>query len=203
MDEKIHSDLDAVRSADRLAQGKAFQDLMAATDRPVDWAYEAWDEVLAGLRDKDNHVRAIAAQHQSTAGGLLPALHAVQDALGHVPDEAVPVLAETFNLSRAEVHGVVTYYHHFRRTPPGRHIVEICRAEACKACGGDELLARAEALLACASHETRADGAVTLQPVYCLGLCASSPALRIDARLHARVTRERLDVLLAPIGVAQ
>lgn len=148
-------------------------------------------------------VRAIAAKHQGMPGGLLPALRAVQDTLGHVPDEAVPVLAETFNLSRAEVHGVVTYYHHFRRTPPGLHVVEICRAEACKACGADDLLARAEALLACASHETRSDGAVTVQPVYCLGLCASSPALRIDDRLHARVTPDRLDTLLAPLGVAQ
>lgn len=148
-------------------------------------------------------VRAIAAEHQGMPGGLMPALHAVQDTLGHVPDEAVPVLAETFNLSRAEVHGVVTYYHHFRRTPPGHHVVEICRAEACKACGADDLLARAEALLGCASHETRADGAVSVQPVYCLGLCASSPALRIDDRLHARVTSDRLATLLAPLGVAQ
>jgi formate dehydrogenase subunit gamma len=147
-------------------------------------------------------VRAIATPHQGTPGGLLPALHAVQDALGHVPPEAVPVLAEIFNLSRAEVHGVVSYYHHFRTRPPGRHIVEICRAEACQACGADELLAQAETLLGCASHQTRADGAVSVQPVYCLGLCASSPALRIDDRLHARVTPQRLQALLAPVGVA-
>jgi formate dehydrogenase subunit gamma len=148
-------------------------------------------------------LRAIAAEHQGMPGGLLPALHAVQNTLGHVPDEAVPLLAEAFNLSRAEVHGVVTYYHHFRRTPPGRHVVEICRAEACQACGSGELLARAEALLGCASHETRADGAVSVQSVYCLGLCASSPALRIDDRLHARVTPDRLDALLAPLGAVQ
>lgn len=147
-------------------------------------------------------VRALVTAHQDTPGGLLPALHAVQDALGHVPDEAVPLLAAAFNLSRAEVHGVLTYYHHFRRTPPGRHVVEVCRAEACQACGADELLAQAESLLGCTNHETRADGAVTLQPVYCLGLCASSPALRIDERLHARVTPQRLQALLAPIGAA-
>ena len=146
-------------------------------------------------------VRALAAAHQDTPGGLLPALHAVQDALGHVPDAAVPVLAETFNISRAEVHGVLTYYHHFRRTPPGRHVVQVCRAEACQACGGDELLARAEQMLGCKSHETRADGAVTLEPVYCLGLCASSPALQIDDRLHARVDAARLERLLATAGV--
>ncbi len=147
-------------------------------------------------------VRDIAARHQDTPGGLLPALHAVQDALGHVPDAAVPVLAEAFNLSRAEVHGVVTYYHHFRREPAGRHVVQVCRAEACQACGADELLAQAESLLGCESHHTRADGAVTLLPVYCLGLCASSPALRIDDRLHARVSAEKLQALLAPIGTA-
>ena len=148
-------------------------------------------------------VNAMAQQHRNMPGGLLPALHAIQDTLGHVPDEAVPTLADAFNLSRAEVHGVVTYYHHFRRTPPGRHVVEICRAEACKACGADALLARAEAQLGCPSHHTRADGQVTVQPVYCLGLCASAPALRIDDRLHARVTPERLDALLALVGVAQ
>jgi formate dehydrogenase subunit gamma len=147
-------------------------------------------------------VRDIAARHHDTPGGLLPALHAVQDALGHVPDAAVPVLAEAFNLSRAEVHGVVTYYHHFRREPAGRHVVEVCRAEACQACGAEDLLAQAESLLGCESHHTRADGAVTLLPVYCLGLCASSPALRIDDRLHARVSAERLQALLAPIGAA-
>ena len=147
-------------------------------------------------------VHTIAAAHQHQPGGLLPALHAVQDTLGHVPDAAVPVLAEAFNLSRAEVHGVVTYYHHFRREPAGRHVVEICRAEACKACGADELAAQAEALLGCAAHATRADGAVTLQPVYCLGLCASSPALRINDRLHARVTPQRLQALLATINAA-
>lgn len=147
-------------------------------------------------------VRSLVAAHQGTPGGLLPALHAVQDALGHVPDEAVPLLAAAFNVSRAEVHGVLTYYHHFRRTPPGRHVVEVCRAEACQACGADALLAQAEALLGCTNHETRTDGAVTLQPVYCLGLCASSPALRIDERLHARVTPQRLQALLAPIGAA-
>ena len=82
-------------------------------------------------------VREIADAHREVPGGLLPALHAVQEALGHVPDEAVPVLAKALNLSRAEVHGVVTYYHHFRRTPPGRHVVQVCRAEACQACGGE------------------------------------------------------------------
>jgi formate dehydrogenase subunit gamma len=145
-------------------------------------------------------VRAIAASHRDAPGGLLPALHAVQQALGHVPGEAVPILASAFNLSRAEVHGVLTYYPHFRRGPPGRHVVQVCRAEACRACGGEELLRLARDLLACEPHATRGDGAVTLEPTYCLGLCASSPAIRIDERVPALDTPERLDALLAPIG---
>jgi len=142
-------------------------------------------------------VRDIAHAHRDVPGGLLPALHAVQDALGHVPDEAVPLLASTFNLSRAEVHGVLTFYAHFRREPAGRTVVQVCRAEACQACGADALLAHAERFLGCASHATRADGAVTLEPVYCLGLCASSPAIAIDGSPHARVTPEKFDRLLA------
>lgn len=148
-------------------------------------------------------VREIANAHRDVPGGLLPALHAVQDALGHVPDAAVPVLAQALNRSRAEVHGVVTYYHHFRSTPPGRTVVQVCRAEACQACGAEELLAHAERTLGCARHETRADGAVTLEPVYCLGLCASSPAVQIGEKLHARVTPEKLDRLLAEVGAAR
>lgn len=135
-------------------------------------------------------VHAIAEAHRDQPGGLLPALHAVQDALGHVPDAAVPVLAAAFQRSRAEVHGVLTYYHHFRRTPPGRHVVQVCRAEACRACGGEAVWAEAQRLLG---------PDVTLEPAYCLGLCAVSPALQVDDRLHARVTPERLPALLAGV----
>ena len=142
-------------------------------------------------------VASLIALHRQQPGGLLPLLHAVQDAIGHVPPDAVPVIAAGFNLSRAEVHGVVSYYHFFRSTVPGRQVVQLCRAEACQACGADTLLAEAEALLGCAIGSTRADGAVTLESVYCLGLCASSPALRIGDRLHARVTPQRLQQLVA------
>lgn len=144
-------------------------------------------------------VQQAAARYQDTPGGLMPALHAVQAALGHVPPAAVPLLAEAFNLSRAEVHGVVSYYHFFRSTPPGRHVVQVCRAEACQACGAEELLSHAEQRLGCAPHGTRADGAVTLEPVYCLGLCASSPAVQINDRLHARVTPAQFDRLVAAL----
>ncbi len=146
---------------------------------------------------------ALIERHRHQPGALLPLLHAVQEALGCVPDDAVPAIAHALNLSRAEVHGVVTYYHFFRRTPPGRHVVQICRAEACQACGAEALLAQAEQLLDCPRHATRADGAVTLEPVYCLGLCASSPALQIDDRLHARVSPQRLAQLVGELKVTR
>ena len=142
-------------------------------------------------------VKAALASHRDQPGALLPLLHAVQDALGYVPSEAVPMIARALDLSRAEVHGVISYYHFFRSEPPGRQVVQVCRAEACQACGAEELLAHAERVLGCARHGTRADGAVTLEPVYCLGLCAASPAVQIGAKLHARVTPERLEQLLA------
>jgi formate dehydrogenase subunit gamma len=145
-------------------------------------------------------VRDLIAQHRDVPGALLPLLHAVQEALGHVPDAAVPSIASALNLSRAEVHGVITYYHFFRREPPGRTVVQVCRAEACQACGAEELLQHAEHVLACARHRTRADGAVTLEPVYCLGLCASSPAIQIDDRMFVRVTPARLEALLSAVG---
>ena len=142
-------------------------------------------------------VETLIARHKDLPGALMPLLHAVQDMLGHVPDEVVPQIAAALNLSRAEVHGVVTFYHHFRREPAGRAVVQVCRAEACRSCGADELLAHAERALGCASHQTSADGAFTLEPVFCLGLCASSPAIRIGERLHARVTPEKFDRLVA------
>jgi formate dehydrogenase subunit gamma len=148
-------------------------------------------------------VRDLLADHRDQPGALLPLLHALQERLGHVPDAVVPQIAQGLNLSRAEVHGVITYYHFFRRTPPGRHVVQVCRAEACQACGAEALLAQAERILGCGAHETRADGAVTLEPVYCLGLCASSPAVQIDDRLHARMTPERLQALAGQLEIAR
>lgn len=140
-------------------------------------------------------------------GALLPILHAVQDALGFVPSEAVPRIATALNLSRAEVHGVVTYYHHFRSDPPARHAVQVCRAEACRSMGAEALWAHAGARLGCGSGaiealadahaRTSADGEYSLEPVFCLGLCASAPAVVIDGRLHARVDPPRFDRLLA------
>lgn len=141
-------------------------------------------------------VRRLLAVHAHQPGALLPLLHAVQDALGHVPDEAVPAIAEGLNLSRAEVHGVVTYYHHFRRQPAGRHVLQVCRAESCQAMGADALWKHACARLGVADGGTSADGAVTLEPVYCLGLCAMSPAVALDEAPRARMSAARLDTLL-------
>lgn len=143
----------------------------------------------------------VLADHPPAAGALLPLLHALQDRAGHVPPEAVPAIAEHLNLSRAEVHGVISYYHFFRQAPAGRTVLQVCRAEACQARGADALLAHAEQRLGCASHTTRADGAVTVEPIYCLGLCASSPALMLNERVHARMSAAKLDALLEKEGL--
>ncbi len=145
---------------------------------------------------------AAIARHARRPGALLPLLHEVQARLGHVPPALVPGIAQALNRSRAEVHGVISYYHHFRQAPAGRHVVQLCRAEACQANGADALAEAAQALLGCALHSTRADGAVTLEPVYCLGLCATGPALQIDDRLHARMTPERLAQRAQALGIA-
>jgi len=132
-------------------------------------------------------------------GATLPMLHAIQDDLGYVPDEAVPLIAERLNLSRAEVHGVLTFYHHYRRHAPGRHVVQICRAEACQSMGARQLEAHAQKSLGCGYHETTADGAVTLEAVYCLGNCACAPAIRVDDEIVGRVTTARFDELIAEL----
>jgi formate dehydrogenase subunit gamma len=145
----------------------------------------------------DGVVQEVLARRARDDGALLPILHDIQDRLGFVPSASVPEIAQALNLSRAEVHGVVTYYHHFRDHPPGRHVVQICRAEACQSMGADALMAHAELRLGCGSHGMTADGQFTLEPVFCLGLCASSPALTIDGEVHARVSAQTFDALIA------
>jgi formate dehydrogenase subunit gamma len=145
-------------------------------------------------------VRNVLQRHADEPGGLLPILHDVQDALGYIPANAVPIIAKGLNLSRAEVHGVIKYYHHFRSEPAGRTVVQVCRAESCQACGADALMAHAERVLGCASHHTRADGVYTLEPVYCLGMCALSPAIMVNDRVYARVTPEKFDRVVASLG---
>jgi formate dehydrogenase subunit gamma len=148
----------------------------------------------------EDTARAIAAEHGNRPDELIEMLHGVQSTLGFVPEAAVPVLAEVLNLSRAEVHGVVTFYHDFRAKPAGRHVLKLCRAEACQSMGGEALVSRAEAHLGVACGETSADGRVTLEPVYCLGLCATAPSAMIDGRIVGRMTFERLDALLKEAG---
>ncbi|WP_321501776.1 formate dehydrogenase subunit gamma [Breoghania sp.] len=144
-------------------------------------------------------VTQIVAEHADREGPLLPILHDVQEELGHVPEEAVAAIAAALNLSRAEVHGVVSFYHDFRARPAGRHVIKICRAEACQSMGGDALSERAHALLGIGWNETSADGSVTLEAVYCLGLCACAPAATVDGKLVARLDEKRLDAIVEEV----
>lgn len=149
---------------------------------------ESWDagraaEIIAGLKHKE--------------GATLPILHALQEAFGYVPEAAEPMIAQALNLSRAEVHGVLTFYPDFRREPPGRHVLKLCRAEACQSAGGDALAVHAENRLGVSFGATSADGAVTLEPVYCLGLCATAPSAMLDGRVVGRVDAAKLDALMS------
>ena len=139
----------------------------------------------------------IIAEHKGLEGPLLPILHALQAAFGYIDRAAEPIVAEALNISRAEVHGVVTFYHDFREQPAGRHVLKLCRAEACQAAGGEALASHAEARLGVAFGQTSADGRVTLEPVYCLGLCAVSPSAMLDGRVIARLDAKKLDALAA------
>jgi formate dehydrogenase subunit gamma len=141
-------------------------------------------------------IERIALARADVPGALLPILHAIQDELGYVPDAAVPIVAGALNLSRAEVHGVLTFYHLFRRTPPGLTTIFVCRAEACQAMGARELEAHVKDRLGIDFHETTADGRYSLEPIYCLGNCACSPAIMIDESVHGRMTAAKLDSLL-------
>lgn len=151
-------------------------------------SFAPWDRQIA---------RAIIDDKQAVPGALLPILHALQEHFGYIDREAEPLIADSLNLSRAEVHGVVTFYHDFRQRPAGRHVLKLCRAESCQACGSDVLAARAEARLGIAVGDTTADGNVTLEPVYCLGLCSVSPAAMLDGKVVARLDDDKLDALLA------
>jgi formate dehydrogenase subunit gamma len=142
-------------------------------------------------------INEVVASHKQMPGALLPILHGIQDAVGYIPAEAVDSIARELNLSRAEVHGVVTYYHHFRSEPAGKHLVQICRAEACQSMGSERLWAHACLHLDSDGHKPTKDGAFTVEPVYCLGLCASSPSMAIDGKVHARVSVEKFNTLVA------
>jgi formate dehydrogenase subunit gamma len=147
--------------------------------------------------DERSAVLDACARLKALPGALLPILHAVQEALTFIPKDAVPLIAKELNLSIAEVHGVVTFYHYFLQERPGRSIVHLCRAEACQALGSVALEAHVKERLGVDYHGTTRDGAITLEPVYCLGNCALGPSIMIDQQLHGRVTAERFDALVA------
>lgn len=138
----------------------------------------------------------IIASESRREGATLPILHALQAAFGYIHTEAVPMIADTLNLTRAEVHGVVTFYHDFRRHPPGRHVLRLCRAEACQSMGADALAAHVRERLGVDWHDTTSDGAVTLEPVFCLGLCAIAPTAMLDGAPLGRLDNARIDSAL-------
>ena len=154
--------------------------------------HEAWDATRAA---------AVIADKASLDGATLPILHALQETFGHVPSAAIPLVAEAVNRSLAEIHGVVTFYHDFRRAPAGRHLVKLCRAEACQASGAVALAAHAKCSLGIDWHGTTADGRVTLEPVFCLGLCACGPAALIDEEPVSGLDAASFDAHLAELAL--
>ncbi|MBZ9918754.1 MULTISPECIES: formate dehydrogenase subunit gamma [unclassified Mesorhizobium] len=142
---------------------------------------------------------AIIQELKDLEGPLLPILHNIQEEFGHVPQAALPVIADGLNLSRAEVHGVVTFYHDFRARPAGRHVLKLCQAEACQSMGSDVVAARIKQLLGIDFHETAKDGSVTLEPVYCLGLCACSPSAMLDGEVIGRLDNEKIGEIVAKV----
>ena len=139
------------------------------------------------------------APHLDRPGGLMPALNALMDKFRYIDEAAVPFLAGAFNLTKAEVHGVVSFYHDFRRRPPGRHVIKICQSEACQAVGARRLTKHAVASLGIDFGDTTPSGDFTLEPVYCLGNCAASPAVMVDERVVGRVDEKRFDDLIGDL----
>jgi formate dehydrogenase subunit gamma len=154
-------------------------------------AYECWDVERA---------KALIAEHVGLEGPLLPILHAINDRFGHVNTEAVVIVADVLNLSRADVQGVVSFYHDFRREPHGQHVIKLCRAEACQSMGSEALAARLERALGIRFGETTPDRRITLEPVYCLGNCALSPAALINGKLFGRVDEQKVLTLVSEKG---
>ena len=138
----------------------------------------------------------ILTAHNGMEGPLLPILHAIQAEFGHIPQAALPQIAQNLNLSKAEVHGVMSFYHDFREVPAGKHVLKLCRAESCKSMGADRVAAHAQKELGIEWHETTRDGRVTLEPVFCLGLCACAPAAMVDGKLVGRVDEAKVSAII-------
>ena len=149
---------------------------------------------------KPDVASVIASRYDNKPDALLEILHDLQHEVGHVPEASLPVLAKALNISRAEVHGVVSFYHEFRRQPAGRHVVKMCRAEACQSMKGNELAEAAQKSLKVKFGETTSDGAITLEAVYCLGLCATSPSLLVDERPMGRMTPQKFEALVKELA---
>lgn len=145
-------------------------------------------------------VLAICAAHNNKPDALLEILHDVQHKVGHVPEASLPAIAKALNLSRAEVYGVATFYHDFHLKPHGRHVIKLCRAESCQSMGARELQAMAEKFLNVKMGGTTADHKITLEATYCLGLCASSPAMMVDGKPVARVDARKFESIVAELG---
>ncbi len=141
-------------------------------------------------------VQDVISTLKEKPGALLPILHGIQDALGYIPADSVPAIAQGLHLSRAEVHGVISFYHYFRETPPGKQTIHICRAESCQAMGGKQLEQHAKDQLGIDYHETTPDGQFSLEPVYCLGNCACSPAIQIGNDIYGRVSLQSFDAII-------
>ncbi|RIZ65272.1 MAG: formate dehydrogenase subunit gamma [Methylococcales bacterium] len=141
-------------------------------------------------------VQGVIATLKDKPGALLPILHGIQDAIGYIPADSVPAIAQGLHLSRAEVHGVISFYHYFRETPPGKQTIHICRAESCQAMGGKHLEQYAKDQLGIDYHETTTDGQFSLEPVYCLGNCACSPAMQIGSDIYGRVSTQSFDAII-------
>ncbi len=144
---------------------------------------------------------SVISDHRELEGPLLPILHGIQAEFGFVPNESLPVIAEALNLSRAEIYGVVSFYHDFRKAPAGRHVLKLCQAEACQSMGSDAVAATIKQKLGIDFHETKKDGSVTLEPVYCLGLCACAPSAMLDGQVIGRVDDEVIDEMLEVIRI--
>ena len=146
--------------------------------------------------DLEPRIREFLDAHRGQEGSLLPILHDVQHAFGYVPEAALPIIAADLQISKAEAHGVMTFYHDFRAAPAGKHVLKLCRAEACQSMGGRELAEHACKVLDLDWHETTPDGKITLEPVYCLGLCSVAPSAQLDGELHGRLDRDELSALI-------
>jgi formate dehydrogenase subunit gamma len=155
---------------------------------------------MTELRTTQATIQEITDALKDKPGALLPILHSVQDTLGYIPPESVPQIAGALSLSRAEVHGVISFYHYFRDTPPGKHTIHLCRAESCQAMGGKQLENHVKTKLGIDFHETTPDGQFSLEPVYCLGNCACSPAMQVDEEIYGRVSEKTFDATITSLG---